>query len=70
LDWGVNNTSIGIQDLAGVSLAAVKELDTQLQQKSAEAERLKDEVKQLRENQLSLEKRLAAIEELLRKNNR
>ncbi|HEV2704452.1 MAG TPA: tail fiber domain-containing protein [Pyrinomonadaceae bacterium] len=44
---GTGNTSIGVQDLAGVSLAAVKELDArtlELQQKTAEVERLRAEV--------------------------
>ncbi|HEY0050142.1 MAG TPA: tail fiber domain-containing protein, partial [Pyrinomonadaceae bacterium] len=31
---GTGNTSIGVQDLAGVSIAAVKELDAQLQEKN------------------------------------
>lgn len=59
---GTGNTSIGVQDLAGVSIAAVKELDDQLQQKNAEIERLQNEVKTLRSNQAELEKRLEAIE--------
>jgi hypothetical protein len=59
---GTGNTSIGVQDLAGVSIAAVKELDDQLQQKNAEIERLQNEVNTLRSNQTDLEKRLAAVE--------
>jgi hypothetical protein len=59
---GVGNKSIGIQDLAGVSIAAVKELDAELQKKNAEIERLQDEVKQLKANQTELEKRIEAIE--------
>jgi len=62
---GVGNTSIGVQDLAGVSIAAVKELDEQLQQKNAEIERLQNEVKTLRANQTELEKRLQAIEQAI-----
>jgi hypothetical protein len=62
---GTGNTSIGVQDLAGVSIAAVKELDEQLQQKNAEIERLQNEVKMLRSNQSELEARLAAIEKTL-----
>ena len=62
---GTGNASIGVQDLAGVSIAAVKELDEQLQQKNAEIERLQNEVKTLRSNQTELEKRLQAIEQAL-----
>ncbi|HEY0458489.1 MAG TPA: tail fiber domain-containing protein [Pyrinomonadaceae bacterium] len=63
---GVGNTSIGVQDLAGVSIAAVKELDTQLQEKTAEIERLQTEIKQMKANQTELEKRLAAIEQAIK----
>jgi trimeric autotransporter adhesin len=66
---GAGNASIGIQDLAGVSIAAVKELDEQLQQKNAEIERLRNEIKSLRSNQTDLEKRLQAIEQALVKQN-
>jgi hypothetical protein len=62
---GTGNTSIGVQDLAGVSIAAVKELDEQLQQKNAEIERLQNELKTVRTNQAELEKRLQAIEQAL-----
>ena len=62
---GTGNTSIGVQDLAGVSIAAVKELDDQLQLKNAEIERLQNEVKSLRSNQADLEKRLQAIEQAI-----
>ncbi|MGC2239067.1 MAG: tail fiber domain-containing protein [Pyrinomonadaceae bacterium] len=65
---GVGNTSIGVQDLAGVSIAAVKELDTQLQQKNEEVKQLQDEVKQLRATQDELVKRLAALEEATKQN--
>jgi trimeric autotransporter adhesin len=63
---GTGNTSIGVQDLAGVSIAAVKELDAQLQEKNAEIERLQNELKQMKDNQTELEKRLAAIEQSLK----
>ncbi|HEY0429404.1 MAG TPA: tail fiber domain-containing protein [Pyrinomonadaceae bacterium] len=65
---GTNNISIGIQDLAGVSLAAVKELDSELQQKNVEVKQLQDEVNQLRAAQDELMKRLAALEEATRQN--
>jgi hypothetical protein len=58
---GVDNKSIGVQDLAGVSLAAVKALDArtlELQQKT-------EEVEQLRARVQTLEQRLAAIEQAL-----
>jgi hypothetical protein len=67
---GTGSTSIGVQDLAGVSIAAVKELDIQLQQKDAQIEKLQDEVKQLRANQSELEKRLQTIEQSLTKENK
>jgi hypothetical protein len=60
---GTNNISIGVQDLAGVSLAAVKELDVQLQEKNVEVKQLQDEVNQLRATQDELIKRLNALEE-------
>lgn len=59
-DLGTDDKSIGVQDLAGVSLAAVKELDAQLQQKTSEVETLKAEVN-------SLEQRLAALEQAVKK---
>ena len=52
---GTGNTSIGVQDLTGVSLAAIKELD----QRTAEVERLREQVNQL-------EQRLATLEQLLK----
>jgi|GEM_PF-666548 len=64
---GTGNTSIGVQDLAGVSIAAVKELDAQLQEKDAEIQRLQNEVKALRTNQSDIEKRLEAIEKAVTK---
>ena len=44
---GTGNTSIGLQDLTGVSLAAIKELNKntdELQQKTTEVEQLREEV--------------------------
>jgi hypothetical protein len=70
---GTGNTSIGVQDLAGVSLAAVKALEmrtTQLQQKSAEVDKLRTEVNELRSANASLEQRLAALEQNAQKNTR
>lgn len=67
---GTDNKSIGVQDLAGVSIAAVKELDEQLQQKNEQVKILQTEVNQLRATQTDLEKRLAALEELLRGQNK
>jgi hypothetical protein len=63
---GTGNTSIGVQDLAGVSLAAVKALDertTQLQQRTAELTQLRTEVDALRAANTALEQRLAALEQ-------
>jgi hypothetical protein len=63
---GTGNTSIGVQDLAGVSLAAVKSLDertTQLQQRTLEVEQLRNEVQQLRAANATMEQRLAALEQ-------
>ncbi|HXD32112.1 MAG TPA: tail fiber domain-containing protein [Pyrinomonadaceae bacterium] len=67
---GVGNTSIGVQDLGGVSLAAIKALDqrtTELQQKTAEVEQLRNQVNELRNANSELEKRLAALEQLVTK---
>jgi hypothetical protein len=63
---GTGNTSIGVQDLAGVSLAAVKSLDertAQLQQRTLEVEQLRTEVQQLRAMNATMEQRLAALEQ-------
>jgi hypothetical protein len=63
---GTGNTSIGVQDLAGVSLAAIKTLDArtlELQRKSAEVEQLRMQVNQLRSLNASIEQRLAALEQ-------
>jgi hypothetical protein len=64
---GTNNISIGVQDLAGVSLAAVKALDArtaELQLKTAEVTTLRAEVNNLRADNASMERRLAALERL------
>lgn len=63
---GTNNTSIGVQDLAGVSLGAIQELDqrtTELQQKAAEVDQLRQRVDELRLANQALEKRLSALEQ-------
>jgi hypothetical protein len=63
---GTGSTSIGVQDLAGVSLAAVKALDQRtanLQQRTAEVEQLRGEVQTLRAANTALEQRLAALEQ-------
>jgi hypothetical protein len=52
---GTGNASIGVQDLTGVSLAAIKELD----KRTAEVEQLREQVNQL-------EQRLATLEQLLK----
>ena len=65
---GIGNTSIGLQDLTGVSLAAIKELDQRtndLRQKTAEVEQLRDEVNQLRQANSEMERRLATLEQLM-----
>ncbi|HEX8367910.1 MAG TPA: tail fiber domain-containing protein [Pyrinomonadaceae bacterium] len=62
---GTGNTSIGVQDLAGVSIAAVKELDAQLQEKNAEIEKLKGEINLLKAKETEMEKRLQAIEKAI-----
>jgi hypothetical protein len=55
---GVNNTSIGVQDLAAVSLAAVQALE----QRTAELQKKTAEVDMLRGQLAALEERLAALE--------
>ncbi|MBV9492708.1 MAG: peptidase S74 [Acidobacteria bacterium] len=60
---GTNNTSIGVQDLASVSLVAVKALEArtaELQSKAAEVDVLRAQVQ-------SLEERLAALEKAVQK---
>jgi hypothetical protein len=59
---GVGNTSIGVQDLAGVSIAAIKELD----KRTVEVDQLREEVNQLRQANSDLERRLAILEQLLK----
>jgi hypothetical protein len=65
---GTGNTSIGVQDLTGVSLAAIKELSQQtdeLQLKTAEVEQLRAQVNQLRQANSDMERRLATLEQLM-----
>jgi phage shock protein A len=65
---GTGNTSIGVQDLTGVSLAAIKELNLrtdQLQQKTAEVEQLREQVNQLQQVNSEMERRLATLEQLM-----
>ena len=65
---GTGNTSIGVQDLTGVSLAAIKELNQRtdaLQQKTAEVEQLRGELNQLRQANTDMERRIATLEQLL-----
>ena len=59
---GTGNTSIGVQDLTGVSLAAIKELD----KRTTEVEQLREEVNQLRQVNSDLERRLALLEQLMK----
>ena len=59
---GTGNTSIGVQDLTGVSLAAIKELD----KRTTEVEQLREEVNQLRQVNSDLERRLATLEQLMK----
>ena len=65
---GTGNTSIGVQDLTGVSLAAIKELHhrtDQLQKKTVEVEQLREQVNQLRVENSEMERRLATLEQLM-----
>ena len=69
---GTGSASIGVQDLAAVSLAAVKALDTrttELQQKTAEVDKLRAEVNDLRSMNAAMMQRLNALEQNLVKNN-
>ncbi|HEX3183324.1 MAG TPA: tail fiber domain-containing protein [Pyrinomonadaceae bacterium] len=62
---GVSDKAIGIQDLAGVNLAAIKALDertTQLQQKQNELEQLRSQVVQLETANEAFERRLSTLE--------
>ena len=68
---GTGNASIGVQDLASVSLAGVKALEertAELQGKTEEIERLRGEVAALRTANAALEDRLTAIEASLKRN--
>ena len=60
---GTSDKAIGVQDLAGVSLAAVKALDA----RTAELQQKTEEVEQLRSKVTTLEQRLAALEQLVQK---
>ncbi len=63
---GTGNTSIGVQDLAGVSIAAVKALDErtlELEKKTVEVEKLRTEVDALRAMNAAFAARLAALEQ-------
>jgi trimeric autotransporter adhesin len=69
---GTGNTSIGVQDLAAVSLAAVKALDTrttELQQKTVEVDQLRAELNDLRTANAMMMQRLSALEQNAAKNN-
>jgi trimeric autotransporter adhesin len=55
---GTNDTSIGVQDLAGIGIAAVKALE----ERTAELQAKTAEVDELRARMLSLEERLARLE--------
>lgn len=62
---GTGNTTIGVQDLTGITLAAVKALEertVELRQKSLELEQKSEEVDALRAQLLSLEERLTRLE--------
>jgi hypothetical protein len=68
---GEGSKSIGVQDLASVSLAGVKALEertAELQGKTEEIERLRGEVAALRTANAALEDRLTAIEKSLKQN--
>jgi hypothetical protein len=58
---GTTDKAIGIQDAVGVSLAAVKALDT----RTTELQQKTEEVDQLRAKVTTLEQRLAALEQLV-----
>jgi len=63
---GTGSASIGVQDLTGVSLAAIKALDqrtNELQQKTVEVEQLRNQVSELRAMNNAIEQRLAALEQ-------
>jgi|GEM_PF-672568 len=63
---GTSDKAIGIQDLTGVSLAAIKALDErtiQLQEKQNEVEQLRLQVAQLESANQAMERRLTALEQ-------
>ena len=62
---GTEDTSIGLQDLTGVSLAAIKELDKRTTQESSEVKKLRGEIDQLRNANSEMERRIATLEQLL-----
>jgi hypothetical protein len=67
---GTGNTSIGVQDLTGVSLAAIKALDqrtSELQQKTVEVEQLRAQMNELHLVNNAMEKRLTALEQSMQK---
>jgi len=69
---GTSDKSIGVQDLTGVSLAAIKALDertSQLQQKQNELEQLRLKVSELESMNQAMEQRLAALEKNAGLNN-
>lgn len=60
---GTGDTSIGVQDIAGVNLAAVKALEArtlELQQKTAEIERLNSKLNAMEQRLLALEENMKA----------
>ena len=70
---GTGNTSIGVQDLAGVSLAAVKALDErteELRQKTFELQQKSAEVEQLRNKVSVMEDRLTKLEQSMQTGRR
>ena len=63
---GTSDKSIGVQDLTGVSLAAIQALDertTQLQQKQNEVDQLRLQVARLESANQAMQQRLAALEQ-------
>jgi predicted RNase H-like nuclease (RuvC/YqgF family) len=67
---GTGNTSIGVQDLTGVSLAAIKALDqrtNELLRKTTEVKQLRAQVSELRLVNDKMEERLAALERSMKK---
>ena len=61
---GTSDKSIGVQDLAGVSIAAVKALEArtaQLQEKTAEVERLRTRLNEMEQRLVALEAAILAV---------